>query len=408
MVDAGLLVNRSGRNDRRENEGESKFNCYGDRSEKYDRHMYNSRGSTFESFMKCKPPSFKGSTKPLDCLRWILKMEQTFDSWEFTEAQMLKYSIRKLDREALECLQKGNKSIDKYKTAFAEKLQFAMRLCPNEKSKVDCYVHGLPYEYRTDVRIKTTLEEAMDARKVVEDDRAVKDGKSGFEMGHIAMDCPNKKIGGAIGTKKADLLNLSVPRSNLDTPLDMEIANGALISIREKFEECNIEIDNKSFPMTLLPIGIKGFDVVEFRVDLVPEAAPIARKPYHLAPTEMKEMMSQLKDLLYKGFIRPRYHHVKVKECDIQKSAFRTRYGHYEFLVMPFGLTNASAEKLYANFSKCELWLREVQFLDHLINCEGVKVDPAKAEAIKKWESPKTPSEIRSFLGLACYYRRFI
>ncbi|GKD23770.1 hypothetical protein Tco_1225473 [Tanacetum coccineum] len=92
----------------------------------------------------------------------------------------------------------------------------------------------------------------------------------------------------------------------------MEIANGALISIREKFEECNIEIDNKSFPMTLLPIGIKGFDVVEFRVDLVPEAAPIARKPYHLAPTEMKEMMSQLKDLLYKGFIRPNYHSCKA------------------------------------------------------------------------------------------------
>ncbi|PWA69368.1 hypothetical protein CTI12_AA299170 [Artemisia annua] len=103
MIDAGLLVNRSGRNDdRREYEAESELNRYGDRTQNYNRHAYNSRGSTFESFMKCKPPSFKGSTEPLDCLRWILKMEQTFDSGEFTEPQMVKYAIRMLDGEALE------------------------------------------------------------------------------------------------------------------------------------------------------------------------------------------------------------------------------------------------------------------------------------------------------------------
>ncbi|KAM0061095.1 putative nucleotidyltransferase, Ribonuclease H [Helianthus debilis subsp. tardiflorus] len=65
-------------------------------------------------------------------------------------------------------------------------------------------------------------------------------------------------------------------------------------------------------------------------------------------------------------------------------------------------------EKLYAKFSKCAFWLREVQFLGHVINSEGIMVDPAKIEAIVKWSPPKTPSEIRSFLGLAGYYRRFI
>ena len=65
-------------------------------------------------------------------------------------------------------------------------------------------------------------------------------------------------------------------------------------------------------------------------------------------------------------------------------------------------------ESLYAKFSKCEFWLREVQFLGHLINQNGISVDPAKVEAVMRWEVPKSPSEIRSFLGLAGYYRRFI
>ncbi|GJV35411.1 putative reverse transcriptase domain-containing protein [Tanacetum coccineum] len=147
---------------------------------------------------------------------------------------------------------------------------------------------------------------------------------------------------------------------------------------------------------------------------------------------------------------------MRVREEDIPKTAFRTRYGHYEFQVMPFGLTNAPAvfmdlmnrvckpyldkfvivfiddiliysknkeeheehlkqilellkkEELYAKFSKCEFWIPKVQFLGHVIDSEGIHVDPAKIESIKDWTSPKSPTEIRQFLGLAGYYRRFI
>ncbi|GJR93415.1 putative reverse transcriptase domain-containing protein [Tanacetum coccineum] len=87
--------------------------------------------------------------------------------------------------------------------------------------------------------------------------------------------------------------------------------------------------------------------------------------------------------------LRSGYHQLRVREEDILKTAFRTRYGHYEFQVMPFGLTNAPAV-----------------FMD-LMN-RGIHVDPAKIESIKDWASPKSPTEISQFLGLTGYYRRFI
>ncbi|GKF03805.1 putative reverse transcriptase domain-containing protein [Tanacetum coccineum] len=120
--------------------------------------------------------------------------------------------------------------------------------------------------------------------------------------------------------------------------------------------------------------------------------------------------------------IRSGYHQLRVREEDIPKTAFKIRYGHYEFQVMSFGLTNALAvfmdlmnrseeehaehhklilellkkEELYAKFSKCEFWLSKVQFLGHVINSEGIHIDPAKIESIKDWASPKTPIEICS------------
>ncbi|GKE44857.1 putative reverse transcriptase domain-containing protein [Tanacetum coccineum] len=185
--------------------------------------------------------------------------------------------------------------------------------------------------------------------------------------------------------------------------------------------------------------GLPPIWEIEFRIELIPGAIQVAKSPYRLAPSKMKELSGQLKELQDKGFIRPssspwgapidlrsRYHQLRVHEDDIPKTTFRTQYGHFEFTVMPFGLTNAPAtreeheihlrlvlellrkEKLYAKFSKCKFWLREVQFLGHVINGDGIHVDSSKIEAIKNWKSPRTLTEVRSFLGLAGYYRRFI
>ncbi|GKB43584.1 putative reverse transcriptase domain-containing protein [Tanacetum coccineum] len=181
--------------------------------------------------------------------------------------------------------------------------------------------------------------------------------------------------------------------------------------------------------------GLPPTRQVEFQIDLVPGAAPVARAPYRLAPSEMEELSTQLQELSDKGFIRPSSSPGELRfVCQKNVGSFQMcyrlprrlelAYGHYEFQVMPFGLTNAPAVfmdlmnrtnfgvaqegRIVRKFSKCDFWLSKVQFLGHVIDSKGIHVDPAKIESIKDWESPKTPTEIRQFLGLAGYYRRFI
>ncbi|KAL0544053.1 hypothetical protein IC582_019164 [Cucumis melo] len=264
--------------------------------------------------------------------------------------------------------------------------------------------------------------------------------------------------------------------------------------------------------------GLPPHREVEFAIELEPGTVPISRAPYRMAPAELKELKVQLQELLDKGFIRPSvspwgapvlfvkkkdgsmrlcidyrelnkvtvknkyplpriddlydqlqgatvfskidlrsgYHQLRIKDEDVPKTAFRSRYGHYEFIVMSFGLTNAPAvfmdlmnrvfrefldtfvivfiddiliyskteaeheehlrmvlqtlrdNKLYAKFSKCEFWLKQVSFLGHVVSKAGVSVDPAKIEAVTGWTRPSTVSEVRSFLGLAGYYRWFV
>ena len=264
--------------------------------------------------------------------------------------------------------------------------------------------------------------------------------------------------------------------------------------------------------------GLPPDRAIEFVIELILGIEPISIPPCRMAPAELKVLKAQLEELLNKGFIRPStspwgapvlfvkkkdgslrlcidyrrlnratirnqyplphidelfdqlqgsrvyskidlrsgYHQLKVRENDVSKTAFRTRYGHYEFLVMSFRLTNAPAAfmdlmnrvfspyldkfvivfiddilvysgspeehaehlrtvlqilrecQLYAKFSKCHFWLDKVAFLGHVISTEGISVDPQKIEAIVNWKPLTNVSEVCSFLGLAGYYRKFV
>ncbi|GJU36764.1 putative reverse transcriptase domain-containing protein [Tanacetum coccineum] len=101
--------------------------------------------------------------------------------------------------------------------------------------------------------------------------------------------------------------------------------------------------------------------------------------------------------------LRSGYHQLRVREQDIPKTYEKEHEEHHKAI-----LELLKKEKLYAKFSKCEFWIPKVQFLGNVIDSRGIHVDPAKIESIKDWASPKTPMEIRQFLGLAGYYRRFI
>ncbi|GJZ86385.1 putative reverse transcriptase domain-containing protein [Tanacetum coccineum] len=199
---------------------------------------------------------------------------------------------------------------------------------------------------------------------------------------------------------------------------------------------------------------------VEFHFDLIPGAAPVARAPYNYQELNkltiknryplprIDDLFDQLQgsSVYSKIDLRSSYHQLCIHEEDIPITAFRTRYGHYEFQVMPFGLTNAPtlfmdlmnrvckpyldkfvivfiddiliysknkeehgkhlktilnllrSKKLYAKFSKCDFWLDSVQFLGHVIDSSGVHVDPAKIEAIKNCAAPTTPTECANII----------
>ncbi|GJT44340.1 putative reverse transcriptase domain-containing protein [Tanacetum coccineum] len=440
--------------------------------------------------------------------------------------------IKKIETKMWNLKVKGTDAVA-YNRRFQQLALMCARMFPEEVDKIEKYIGGLPDMILGSVKASKpkTMQEAIDFTTELMDekthayaernsDRKPYAGSkplcskcdynhegpcpprcnSRKKVGHLAKDCKSRPANANNNYRNNN-------RNNNNRNNNNNNQKGNAVGMQGSSEgvcgwKCGANPDN-------VVAGLHIKLQVKFQIDLIPGAAPVAQAPYRLAPSEMKELSEQLKELSDKGFIRPSsspwgapvlffknkdrsfqmcidyrelnkltvknrylllriddlfdqlqessvyskidlrsgYHQLRVQEEDIPKTAFRTRYGHYEFQVMPFGLTNAPAvfmdlmnrvckpyldkfvivfiddiliysknkqeheehlklilellkkEELYAKFSKCEFWIPKVQFLGHVIDSEGIHVDPAKVESIKDWTSPKSPTEIGQLLG---------
>ncbi|GKA20645.1 putative reverse transcriptase domain-containing protein [Tanacetum coccineum] len=404
------------------------------------RNGYNSNGSgprptqtarecSYSEFLKCKPLDFKGTEGVVGLTRWFEKIESVFSITKCTAASQVKFATCTLQDDTLTWWN------DHVKTTTPE-ADHAMPWAALKKMMTDKYCPRGPCPPRCN---------------------------NCNRFGHLARDCRIRPANTTTTTTNNRNNNEQHPAGNglLDAEIKATLKETApRLKNNDRGNQAGMQgaLSRRTWP------GLPSTRQVEFQIDLVPGAAPVATGhliDWHLpAPVclskkkdgsfrmcidyrelnkltvknryplpRIDDLFDQLQgsSVYSKIDLRSGYHQLRVREEDILKTAFRTRYGHYEFQVMPFGLTNAPAvtskkheehlkiilellkkEELYAKFSKCEFWIPKVQFLGHVIDSEGIHVDPAKTESIKDWASPKSPTEIRQFLGLAGYYRRFI
>ncbi|RVW88173.1 Transposon Ty3-G Gag-Pol polyprotein [Vitis vinifera] len=384
------------------------------------------KDSSFDDFKKLGPPYFSGTSNPTEAEAWIMKIEKFFNVIDCSEEQKASYagfmeafykkyfsdSVRRQKVGEFVCLEQENLTVAQYEAKFTELSRFFPQLIAIEEKKAVKFQDGLkPYM-----------------------------------------------------KNKISILKLSVYSEVVDRALIVEKDNEKLHQYREQQRKRN---RNDGAHEDLL--GLPPEREVEFTIDVAPGTTPISKAPYRMAPLELKELKIQLQELLDKGFIRPSvspwgapvlfvkkkdgstrlyidyrelnkvtvrnkyplpriddlfdqlqgacvfskidlrsgYHQLRVRSEDVPKTAFRTRYGHYEFLVMPFSLTNALAtfmnlmnrtlkdKQLYPKLKKCEFWLDKVSFLWHVVTKDDIFVDPWKDHKSLKYLFSKKELNMR-------------
>ncbi|GKA80306.1 putative reverse transcriptase domain-containing protein, partial [Tanacetum coccineum] len=456
------------------------------------REAHVARKCSYKEFMNCQPINFKGTEGAVGLIRWFERTESVFFRSNCIEDLLLELAT------------------------------LCPTMVPDYEKMMEVFIGGLPRSIEGNVTTSKpqTLQEAINiSQRLMDQGATLTLLNQPFEIDLMPI-----KLGSFDVVIGMDWLSKYHARITCDEKVIHIPISGETLIIRgdqimeKKSDKKRLEdvLGVREFPKVFpenLP-GLPPIRQVEFQIDLIPGATPVARAPYRLAPSEMQELSrptlpsymlteTVLSDLIHFDLLKkdgsfrmcidyrelnkltiknryplPRiddlfdqlqgssiylkielrlcYHQLRVRDDDIPKTAFRTRYRHYEFQVIPFGLTNTPVvfmdlmnrvckpyldkfvivfiddiliysrnkeehanhlriilellkkEKLYAKFSKCDFWIRIVQFLGHLIDSQRLHVDPAKIEAFKNWTSPTTPIEIRQFLGLAGYYRRYI
>nr|GEU32445.1 hypothetical protein [Tanacetum cinerariifolium] len=246
---------------------------------------------------------------------------------------------------------------------------------------------------------------------------------------HFKKECLNLKNNNrgnptGNGNAPAKVYAVGHTRTNPDSNVvmgyyyDIELADKRIVGLNTIIRGYTLNFLNHPFNIDLMPIELGSFDViigmdwrlktswrrsdlrtyrsfkiflkhflglsptqqVEFQINLIPSVAPVAWAPYRLTPSEIKELSDQLKEPSDKGFIRPSYHQLRVREEDILKTTFKTRYGHYENKKeheeqLKALLELLKKEELYAKFSKCELWILKIAKSMTKLTQKGVKFD---------------------------------
>ncbi|GKA01454.1 putative reverse transcriptase domain-containing protein [Tanacetum coccineum] len=431
------------------------------------RRMPVARECTYSDFLKCQPLNFKGTKGVVGLTQWLEKIESNSHvktithevaygmTWKSLKKMMTnKYcprgEIKKLEIEIWNLKVKGTDVLS-YSQRFQELALMCNRMFPEESDKVEKYVDGLPdmihgsvmeskpktmqdaIEFATelmDQKIRTLVElqgtiktssilskgimwhgpilqcapkctnckrtghSSQDyiSQLVAANNNQRAQGENQrvltfFECGshgHFKNNCPklrNKNQGNQDGNGNAmaraygmgtagtnpelqfchgSLIDI-IP-TTLDHGYDVKFVGGRIIWVNTLIRGCTLNFLNHPFNIDLMPIAMGSLDVI-IGMDWL-----------------------------------SKYHVVIICE--------RSKQDHEEHLKLILELLKK--EELYAKFSKCEFWIPKVEFLGHVIDSKGIHVDPTKIESIKDWVSPKSPTEIRQFLGLAGYYRRFI
>ncbi|KAA0059509.1 pol protein [Cucumis melo var. makuwa] len=442
-------------------------------------------------FKKYNPKTFDGSMdNPIKAQMWLTSIEKIFKymkcpndqkiTWEQLKenfyAKFFSANVKYAKQQELLNLEEGDMMVELYNAEFDMLSRFASDVVEDEEARTEKFVRA--------------VEEFMEVVAWLGVEFASGAGNQGIPLTLVLGNTLRLPRTSLPLSNREEFLPLLVRRpSELHVCLEVEPLS-CVLSLSTPSWEVLLSKEKIKYPNVLpdkLP-GLPPLREIDFAIELELATSFISRAPYRMAPAKLKELKVQLQKLLDKGFIRPSvspwgapvlfvkkkdgsmrlcidyrelnkidlrsgYHQLRITDSDIPKTAFHSRYGHYEFIVMSFGLTNAPvvfmdlmnmvfkdfldtfvivfiddiliyskteaeheehlhhveetlrANKLYAKFSKCVFWLKKVTFLSHVISSEGVSVDPAKIEAVTSWPGPSTVSEVPSFLGLVGYYR---
>ncbi|GKC08680.1 putative reverse transcriptase domain-containing protein, partial [Tanacetum coccineum] len=338
---------------------------------------------------------------------------------------------------------KGN-DVKAYVRRFQELATLCPTMVPDSEKMMEVFIGGLPRSHLTKNRKNKGPAAGSNLLPVTVTCHAY--GEKGHYANRVLFDSGADKSFVSISLAS----KLNIPPITIDTFYNIEMADENLVSINTIIQGATLTLLNHPFEIDLMPIKLGSFDVIIGMDWLSKYHAKIIcdEKVIHI-PINGETLIIRGSSIYSKIDLRSGYHQLRVRDEDIPKTAFRTRYEHYEFQVMPFGLTNAPAvfmdlmnrvckpyldkfmivfiddiliysrnkeehannlriilellkkEKFYAKFSKFDFWIRIMQFLGHLIDSQGLHVDPAKIDAVKNWTSPTTPTEIRQCLGLA-------